>query len=246
MARIYISSTYSDLKDFREEACRALRKLEHKVISMEDYTASDQRPLDKCLDDVASCDVYVGIFAWRYGYIPPEQDKSITELEYREAVNGKKSCLIFLLDDNAPWSRSLMDKKAERIELFREELKSACMVEFFSDKNELASDIAIAVSRALASTGNTDKNNNQPRAFVRGNSEEMNQILRILKPIIIVFLSILVISILTLVLCIAVPSIGKGIDLKLAFYGLGGTSAFLISCLTFIINKFVQIARGGR
>ena len=39
---------------------------------MEDYVAKDQRPLQMCLDDVASSDVYVGIFAWRYGYIPED------------------------------------------------------------------------------------------------------------------------------------------------------------------------------
>lgn len=33
--------------------------------------AVDQRPLDKCLQDVANCDIYIGIFAWYYGFIPP-------------------------------------------------------------------------------------------------------------------------------------------------------------------------------
>ncbi len=47
--------------------------------------ATDQRPLDKCLSDVAECDIYVGILAWRYGYIPPSQERSITALEYRQA-----------------------------------------------------------------------------------------------------------------------------------------------------------------
>ncbi len=52
---------------------------------MEDYVASDQRPVDDCLKDVAKSDIYVGIIAWRYGYIPPiEHDNpnqlSITEL----------------------------------------------------------------------------------------------------------------------------------------------------------------------
>jgi hypothetical protein len=40
------------------------------VIAMEHYVAADQRPLDKCLEDVCGCDLYIGLFAWRYGYIP--------------------------------------------------------------------------------------------------------------------------------------------------------------------------------
>ncbi len=70
MTKIYISSTFSDLKECREAVYKALRALRHDVIAMEDYVASDQRPLDKCLADVVASDIYVGIFAYRYGFKP--------------------------------------------------------------------------------------------------------------------------------------------------------------------------------
>jgi hypothetical protein len=70
VARIYVSSTYGDLHVHREGVYRVLRQLGHDVVAMEDYVAADQRPLDKCLADVAACDLYLGIFAHRYGYIP--------------------------------------------------------------------------------------------------------------------------------------------------------------------------------
>lgn len=66
----------------------------HEDIAMEYFVAEDKRPLDKCLEAVASSDLYVGIFAWRYGYRPPGYDRSITELEYRKAVECGKSCLL--------------------------------------------------------------------------------------------------------------------------------------------------------
>ena len=68
MARIYLSSTYADLKSEREAVYRTLRALQHDAIAMEDYGASDQRPMDKCLADVADADLYIGLFAWRYGF----------------------------------------------------------------------------------------------------------------------------------------------------------------------------------
>ena len=89
MAKIYLSSTFGDLKAYRETVYRTLRQMRHDVIAMEDYIATDIRPLDMCLTDVANSDLYVGIFAWRYGYIPPKvnpERKSITELEYRKAI----------------------------------------------------------------------------------------------------------------------------------------------------------------
>ncbi len=76
--------------------------------------AAHQRPLAQCLADVAASDVYVGIFAWRYGFVPAQgnpQKLSITELEYRHALKLKKPCLIFLLSEDTHWSPHFMDSQ---------------------------------------------------------------------------------------------------------------------------------------
>jgi hypothetical protein len=91
--RVYLSSTYEDLKAYREAVFAALEKGGLDVARMEAYTAADERPLEKCLRDVAQSDIYVGVYAWRYGYEPPAEHgnpdgKSITELEYRKAESA--------------------------------------------------------------------------------------------------------------------------------------------------------------
>ena len=78
MSKIFVSSTFKDLKECREKVRLVLRRMEHEDVAMEYYVAEDRRPVDKCLEDVAACDLYIGIFAWRYGYIPPGYDISIT------------------------------------------------------------------------------------------------------------------------------------------------------------------------
>src|SRR4051812_9855301 len=103
MARVYISSKFNDLQTHREQVRLALRRLGHEDVAMEYYGATEERPLDRCLADVASCDVYLGIFAMRYGFIPDGQTASITELEYRQAEASKKACLIFMLSEEAYW-----------------------------------------------------------------------------------------------------------------------------------------------
>lgn len=132
--KIYISSTFQDLKEYREKVYRQLRKMRHDVISMEDYVAGDQRPLAQCLADVAEADIYIGILAWRYGYVPPHDNpnkRSITEPEYRKAVDSKKQCLIFLLHKDAPWSPQFMDdhtgadEARKSISRFRDEVRGA-------------------------------------------------------------------------------------------------------------------------
>jgi Domain of unknown function (DUF4062) len=114
MTSIYLSSTYEDLKEHRRVVFDALRKSGYQAIAMEDYVATDQRPVDKCLKDVAEADIYVGIFAFRYGYVPPAEHNnpnslSITELEFRRAESLKKPCLTFVVNQSTPWPPDFMD-----------------------------------------------------------------------------------------------------------------------------------------
>ncbi|MCA2657011.1 MAG: SUMF1/EgtB/PvdO family nonheme iron enzyme [Microcystis sp. M049S2] len=157
MAKVYISSTYGDLKEYREAAYRALRRLGHDAVAMEDYVATGQHPpLAKCLKDVDNCDWYVGIFAWRYGYIPDEENpegKSITELEYRQAEKKQKPQFIFLLEENHPWSRNQMDEVTGQgengmcIKQLRQELGKKKLVSFFTNPDELASLVSASVGK---------------------------------------------------------------------------------------------------
>lgn len=147
VARIYVSSTFEDLKDYREKVRVALRQMGHEDIAIEYYVAEDKRPLDKCLEDVASCDLYIGIFAWRYGYVPDGYDKSITELEYRKAVETGKKCLIFLLNEEVPWPIKFVDrgKNEKRVRALKTELSKEKTVSFFKSADELASFVGPAV-----------------------------------------------------------------------------------------------------
>ncbi len=152
MARIHLSSTCSDLEQHRTAVYRTLRQMGHEVIAMEDYVATDQLPVDKCLADVATCDLYVGIFAWRYGYRPPHENpthKSITELEYRQARQTGKTCLLFLTEESeasAPLEAEADDSEDYRcIRELRCELKLENVVSYFRNPDHLASLVSVAV-----------------------------------------------------------------------------------------------------
>ncbi len=162
MVRIYISSTYEDLIEYRKVVYEALKKYNPSitVIAMENYVARDQRPLDACLKDVASCDIYIGIFAWRYGFIPEDKkenpDKlSITELEYRKAKEIGIPCLIFLLDDKMSWPLSFIDgteqseTNKDNINRLRKYFKNSYITSFFKNPDNLASQVVPAVNNKL-------------------------------------------------------------------------------------------------
>lgn len=159
MPTIYLSSTYQDLKDYRQVVFEALRKAGHQVIAMEDYVAADQRPVEKCLKDVEKADLYVGLFAFRYGYVPPEahgnpKKLSITELEFRRAEALKKSCLTFVVSDTTAWLRSYDDArteedKGERINTLRQYLLTEKLASAFSSPHELSTLVLAAVAKHL-------------------------------------------------------------------------------------------------
>jgi len=146
MSKIYLSSTFEDLKPYREAVYRVLRQLRHDVVSMEDYVASSQRPLDKCLADVAACQAYVGLFAWRRGFVPPGHEHSITELELREAERHELPRLVFLLADDAAWPAEQKDADPGAIRALRAALRTRYTVQFFHNPDELARQVATSVA----------------------------------------------------------------------------------------------------
>jgi len=165
MPRIYLSSTFVDLKAHREAVYRQLHRMLHEVIAMEDYVARDDRPAGQCLQDVARSDLYVGLFAWRYGFIPRQDNPrnlSITEMEYREAETQKIPRLVFLLDDQALWPPPMLDSQTgegdggRRIRDLRRELSEDRLASFFTSPDDLSAKAAAAVHLAGTVASATD------------------------------------------------------------------------------------------
>jgi WD40 repeat protein len=154
--RIYISSVSHDLREYREKVCTMLSQLGHETIAMGDAVIAGRSPLKKCLDEITYCDLYIGIFAWRYGDIPDKNNperKSIAELEYRQAGLSGLPRLIFLLDAKIPWPPTVMDaitgdgERGLLMAAFREELGKAPGASFFTSPQELTRLVSVAVVR---------------------------------------------------------------------------------------------------
>ena len=152
--KVYLSSTYLDLHPHRKALALALRKAQYQVIMMEEYVARDEMVEFACQGDVARCDTYVGVFAWRYGYVLKGKGNprrvSVTELEYATAKRKGMPALLFLLKDDAKWPKDLKDKNLERISKLRGRLKNRCAA-YFADKKDLALEV-LAALRVLEST----------------------------------------------------------------------------------------------
>lgn len=132
--KVYISSTYQDLKLHRQAVWSVFLKNTEcfEVHAMEGYVAESITPLSKCIADVAACNLYILILSNRYGYIPDDLAEnpnglSITQLEYQTAYARYKQGQCKLLCFMASADESLFpfdsldpeDPKREKMKQFR-------------------------------------------------------------------------------------------------------------------------------
>lgn len=96
--RIFISSTM-DLKKERNAVNDVVNQIQGIPIRMEFFTARSQSPEEVCIEEVSKCDLYVGIFSKRYGFVPAENNTrglSATVLEFEKARELNKPTLVFI------------------------------------------------------------------------------------------------------------------------------------------------------
>src|SRR5262245_61397629 len=108
---VFLSSTRLDLIPHRDAVSRLLRQSEvYWPIEMETFGARDQEPLEASLQEVRDADLFVGIYARRYGFVPKGSARSITEQELLEAESRGTPVFCFLLDDNVQsWPAELRE-----------------------------------------------------------------------------------------------------------------------------------------
>jgi hypothetical protein len=95
---VMISSTARDLPEHREQVRLGCQRAGFPADHiMENLTAVDADAVRVSLDLVDKADVYLGIFAYRYGHVPKGADVSITEMEFDRAVELEKPRLIFFI-----------------------------------------------------------------------------------------------------------------------------------------------------
>jgi hypothetical protein len=112
--KVYVSSTYEDLKALRRRVLMAIDKLpDFEAVGMEHYLAGHAAPLERCLRDVRESDMYVGLLGSRSGSIAPGHAKTFTRLEYEEAFAANKPCLFFLLPDEP--ARAATDQERQQV-----------------------------------------------------------------------------------------------------------------------------------
>ena len=137
--QVFVSSTYSDLKEERRRVSGLVAKDGFVPAGMELFPAADQQQLEFIKKVIDRCDYYVVIVGGRYGSIA-DDNISFTEKEYEYALEKGIPVLAFLHGAPDAIEVGKTDKdgtKALKLQEFRQRLSRGRMVDYWSDTYEL-------------------------------------------------------------------------------------------------------------
>src|SRR5689334_7610079 len=116
--QVFVSSTYEDLREERQEVIQALLELDCIPTGMELFPATDEDSWTLIKEFIRQCDYYVVIVAGRYGSINRATGKSYTQMEYEFAVEVGIPALAFLHQEPG----KILADKSEKTDAGRESL----------------------------------------------------------------------------------------------------------------------------
>ena len=144
--QVFISSTYVDLQEERQEAMRAVLKLNCIPAGMELFPAANEDSWSLIRRVIDDCDYYIVIVGGRYGSLMPD-GVSFTEKEYDYAVERKGIPVLAFLRKSLPKSTE-SPEACEKLKKFRARVEQDRNPEFWSTPHELRA--AVASSLAIA------------------------------------------------------------------------------------------------
>ena len=148
--QIFVSSTYEDLKEERDQVIKAILEMGHIPVGMEMFSAADDEQwkiIQKHIDEV---DYYVVLIAHNYGSVT-DNGISYTEKEYDYAVKMGIPVFGFIIHSDADWSANKMEQNPNKIESlnnFKDKVKTKT-VSFWNNKQDLYGSVSIALMKAF-------------------------------------------------------------------------------------------------
>jgi len=147
--KVMVSSTIRDLPDHRKGILDACMRQGMFALMMEYLPAIDADAIKASMELVDKADIYLGIFAYRYGYVPKGHDISVTEMEYNRAVERGIPRLIFLIHSEHPVKGGDVETGdgALKLEALKKRLGTERVVNFFKSPDGLRADVINSLSQ---------------------------------------------------------------------------------------------------
>jgi len=154
---VFVSSTFSDLKEERKKVIDALLQMNCFPIGMEYFNAEDDTQWNIIKNLINECDYYIIIIAGRYGSIEKESGKSYTQKEYEYAIEKGIPVLRFVHEDINRLTGDKLEETDEgkrKLKSFTEEAKRK-MCKFWTNPEGLAAQVVLSLTSMIKTNPRT-------------------------------------------------------------------------------------------
>jgi hypothetical protein len=139
-----ISGTSIDLAEHRRLVIDACRRLRITPLLMDSAAGGDAETIQASVEMVDQADIFIGIYAWRYG--------ALSEMEYKRAVERKIPILIFVMHDEHPRTPQMVEsdpRARKKLAAFKERVRKEHVVAIFRWPQELHAKVLQALTALL-------------------------------------------------------------------------------------------------
>lgn len=138
--RVFVSSVIDGYRDPRAAAVRGIEAVGAEPVIFERFGGRDADPNQAYLDEVASCDIYLGLLGAKYGRPLPSRF-SATHEEYRHAENQGLRLAV--------WAQRDVEREGPQ-QSFLEEVRAFNVTGEFGDEADLAGEVQQRLSTIAA------------------------------------------------------------------------------------------------
>jgi hypothetical protein len=148
---VFISSTIQDLREHRDQVRLACERAGFVPLMFEDLGAQASSAIDASRAMLGKADVYLGLFGYRYGFVPEGSEISIAEMEYDLASERGIPRLVFFMDGDHPVPKRAIDygPGAMRLEAFKNRVGREVVLGFFKSAGDLRAKVVEALAVVL-------------------------------------------------------------------------------------------------
>lgn len=149
--QIFVSSTFKDLEEERQEVLAAIIESGNMPVGMEYFPSTNATPFDYIKKMLEKVDYYILILAGKYGTIESNSGLSYTELEYDYAQQLGIPTMVFLhkdIDQLKMTSNETTPEMREKLNAFRAKV-STTLSKMWLDKKELKSHVLASIPQTI-------------------------------------------------------------------------------------------------
>lgn len=149
--QVFVSSTYSDLKEERGKVMQTIMSLDCIPAGMELFPAIDTEQFEFIKKVIDDCDYYLLIVGGRYGSMS-DDGISYTEKEYDYALEKNIPVIAFLHEDMSKLTFEKCDadtEKREKLIAFRDKVAKGRLVQFWNNADDLNGKVAVSLMKTI-------------------------------------------------------------------------------------------------